>query len=230
MAGSGLFTRKKPLKEHLAPAAGAHGLEGEVADLRKDIGEALLPLAAITVDDYAVAPATAAAAGLKAATATVAAAVTVLKAALLAPGLAALAAYGRNVTFTTAGATASDAPASATITGIGMDGKVLTETVNLAQTATIANGAKIFKDVTKIDFLAADGVGATIAIGFGVALGLSKVPLARGGGAVHIREIIDGAAVATGVLSTTNRSFTPATAPNAAHTYAIYYEFDPNVT
>lgn len=229
MAGSGLFTQKKAVKAHLAQAGASGGVMAEVVDLRKDVADALAPVSAITVDDYAIAPATAAAAGLKAATATVAAPVTVLKAALLAPGLAALATYGRNVTFTTAGVTAADAPATALITGIGMDGKVLTETVTLAQTATIANGVKVFKDVTKIDYPAADGTGATIAIGFGPVLGLSKLPIARGGGAVAIREIIDGALVTTGAISATNRSFTPATAPDASHKYAVYYEYDPNV-
>lgn len=33
------FTRKKPLREHLV--RGSHGLKGEVADLRKDVDEAI---------------------------------------------------------------------------------------------------------------------------------------------------------------------------------------------
>jgi hypothetical protein len=223
MAGSGLMSKSKPGIGHLVPA-GKHGVASEVADLRSDIQAALAAVVAVTVDDF-TAPAAAGAATLKAATASVASVVTVLKAALLGPGLASLGA-GRNITFTTAGTTAADTPATALITGLGVDGKAQTETVTLAQTATIAVGVKLFKDITSIVYPAADGTGATVAIGVGSALPLSKTPLARGGGAVPIREVIDGAPVLTGTISAANKSFTPATAPNATHNYACFYEFD----
>jgi hypothetical protein len=42
--------------------------------------------------------------------------------------------------------------------------------VNLAQTATIANGTKLWSSVTKVDYPAADGTGATVSIGIGAAV------------------------------------------------------------
>lgn len=218
IVGSGIFAKQLPDVPHLNT--------GEIADLRRDVRGVLAPLASMCVVEYTD-PAAAAPAGLRVATATVAAPVTVTS--FLAPGLAALLADGRNVTFTTAGGTAADAPATATITGTDMDDKPQTETVNLAQTATIANGVKIFKTISKIDFPAADGTGATIAIGFGLSLGLPLPMKLRAGLAGIIREIAAGAVVTNGVVSATNRSYTPNTAPNGSNDYAIYYEYDASV-
>src|SRR5688572_6426728 len=82
----------------------------------------------VPIDVYELTnPATAAADGLKAATATTVAVQTITS--FEAAGVAALAAYPRNVTFTTAGNTPADAPATATITGTDIDGNALTETV-----------------------------------------------------------------------------------------------------
>lgn len=105
--------------------------------------------------------------GLRVATATVAAPVTVLAAALLAPGLALMAVYPRRVTFTTAGATPSDAPATATVTGTDYADAALVEVVNLSQIAGQVDSAGAFKTIVSIAFAAGDGVGATIAIGYG---------------------------------------------------------------
>lgn len=218
-AGSGLFVAEHANKEHLLRGSG--GLGPEIADVRADVARTLLPLAAITVEEFTN-PAATDAAGLEAATATTVAPRTVTS--FLAPGIAALAAFGRNVTFTTAGGTAADAPASALVTGTNMDDVAQTETVNLAQTAATVAGVKIFKTIDSVAYAAADGTGATVSIGFGSLLGLTKTPKTRAGLAAIIREIAVGALVTTGVLNATNRSYAPASAPNGTNDYCVYYE------
>lgn len=217
MSGSGLFSNQQ--------AQRPHSMQREVEDLRNDVKATFAPMAAIGVDEYTN-PAAGDAAGLEAATATTVAPRTVTS--FVAGGVAALLAFGRNVTFTTAGATPADAPATALVTGTDMDGKAQTETVNVPQTATIAAGAKIFKTVTSVAYAAADGTGATVSIGFGDKLGVTKKPLARAGlDGVLVREVAVGALVTNGVLSATNRSYAPNTVPDGTRDYAIYYEYDP---
>jgi hypothetical protein len=104
---------------------------------------------------------------IKAATATVARKETWGASDLLTAGLSELYNYPRNVTFTTAGGTAADAPATVTVTGTDVNDAAQTETITLAQTATIASGTKAFKTVSRVEFPAADGTGATIAMGYG---------------------------------------------------------------
>jgi len=220
--GSGLFSDQSPDKAHLVSGKG--GLAGEVDDLRRDVARVMSPMAAITVEEYTN-PAAASAAGLEAATATTVAPRTVTS--FVAGGVAALAAYGRNVTFTTAGATPAHAPATALVTGTDMDGNPQTETVNVPQTATTAAGTKIFKSVSSVAYSAADGTAATVSIGFGDLLGLSKTPVSRAGLVPIIREVEAGALVVTGSLSATNRSYTPASVPNGTRDYCLYYEYDP---
>jgi hypothetical protein len=109
-----------------------------------------------------------AAAGLKVATATVAAPVTLSPSDMLTAGKTALSAGPRRLIFTTAGATASDAPATATITGIGPDGNAYgaAEVLNLSQTAGSVTTVRPYKSIINIVYSAADGTGATIAIGY----------------------------------------------------------------
>ena len=168
--GSGLLSRAKA-------AFGTHftkpgpGVGGEVFDLRKDLNEELLPVAAIVVEEFTNPVGTAAStAALLAATATVAEEVTLASTDLLAAGLAQLALWPRQLVFTTAGSTAADAPASVTITGLDKDGAAQTETMNLAQTAAAATSTKYWSAVTSIVYPAADGTGATVAIGFAAAV------------------------------------------------------------
>lgn len=174
-------------------------------------------------------PLAAAAAGLKAATATVASIVALTAADLLAGGLAELAANPRNVTFTTAGGTAADAPANAVIVGTGADDNALTETVTLAQTATIATGVKAFKTITTITYPAADGTDATVAIGFGTKMAFRHKPKERAGGVAVVKELQDGAAPTAGTFVTPTTSppygtYAPNSAADGAKDYAVYYE------
>lgn len=214
--GSGIWAKQLADTPHLE--------KGEIADLRRDLAAVLRNLASIGVVEYTN-PAAGAPAGLEAATATTVAPRTVSS--FLSAGKAALLADGRNVTFTTAGTTPADAPANAVVTGTDIDGKAQTETITVAQTATISAGAKIFKTVTSIAYAAADGTGATVAIGFGDLLGLPVAPRSRAGlGAALVKEIAAGSVVTNGVVNATNRSYAPNSIPDGTRDYCIYYEMD----
>ncbi len=168
-AGAGIFRRMKDKLDHLINPGG--GLSGEIFDLRKDIANELGVLAGFVAEEWTNLPGTAApgAAVLRVATATVAAPTTVLPAALLDPGEAMLLAHPRPLTFTTAGTTPADAPANVVITGTDMNGAVQSETLALAQTAAAVTSTKAYKTITSLAFPAADGTGATVAIGIAAA-------------------------------------------------------------
>lgn len=221
MAGSGLFSTQRANRPHLVVAGGG-GVAGEVGDLRRDLEEEMAPLAAIAVDEFTN-PAAPDADGLELATATTVAPRTVTT--FIGAGLAILAAYPRNITFTTAGGTAADAPATALVTGT-YRGKPQTETVAIAQTATIATGVKPFSTLTSVAYAAADGTDATVSIGIGAGLGVSEVPLSRGGGVNLIREVAVGALVTTGTLTAAGL-YTPSSAPDGSQDYAAYFEMTP---
>lgn len=176
-------------------------------------------------------PLAAAAAGLKAATATVTSTVSLTAADLLTAGKDELAARPRNITFTTAGVTPANAPATATVTGTDVNGDAITETITLAQTATIAEGAKAFKTITAIDYPAGDGTAATVSIGYGNKFGLSRKARTRAGAVMRGTEISAGSVVTNGTLVVAatglpNGTYTPNTAPDGANDYAIAYETD----
>lgn len=164
--GSGLFSAARAALAHLVKPGG--GLGGEIYDLRHDVLETMQPLAAIAVEEFTNPVGTAAGAtnALYAATATVAAPVTVLKAALTAVGLVQLGLWPRQLTFTTAGGTAADAPATVAVTGLDQNGDAQTETVTLAQTAATATSTKYWSDITSLVYAAADGTDATVAVGY----------------------------------------------------------------
>lgn len=226
-------------------SAGASNEDYASTEGRRSAALGLVDVKARTIDVYlqegdhrrqvdeisdAVAPATA---GLKAATATTVAPQTILAAALLAGGKTALLVHPRNITFTTAGGTASDAPATATITGTDINGDALTETVNISQTAATVEGAKAFRTITKIEYSAADGTGATIAIGFGKKFGLSKKIRTRAGALMFGKEIANGAVVTNGTLvapgtSAPNGTYAPNADPDGAKDFSIEYEPDGN--
>ena len=135
----------------------------------------------------------------------------------------------RNITVTTAGSTASDAPATATITGKAIDGSTLTETINVAQTATSAVGVKCFAQVTSIALSAGDGTGATLTFGTGLVMGLdSKLADLGVAAAAVLKEVAAGSVVTTGtfVLPATSPpfgSYSPSSAPNGSNDYAVLY-------
>lgn len=167
--GSGLFATARAAIAHLVHPGG--GLSGELWDLRKDVSGVLAPLAAIAVEEYTnvVGAAAPGAATLLDAAASVASAVTVLKAAMKTTGLDQLALCPRAITITTAGTTPADAPATAAITGKGANGVAQTETLTVSQTAATVTSTKVWSDITSVVYPAADGTGATMSIGIAAA-------------------------------------------------------------
>jgi len=168
--GSGLFSQMKARLTHLVKPGS--GFQAEFFNLRKDVSSTLGALAALAVEEITNAVGTAApgAAALLDPAASVAAPVTVLAAALKAAGLTQLALWPRALSFTTAGTTPADAPATATITGLDQNGAAQTEVVTLAQTNTIAHGVKYWSAIVSVAYPAADGTGATVEIGIDAAV------------------------------------------------------------
>lgn len=226
MAGSGILSNAKPIR--LKTQTPNHGELGEVKDLRRDVEKALAPLANITVEEFTNPPA-ASAAGLRIATATVASIATVLGAALLLGGVLP---FARQITFTTAGVTPADAPANVVITGTDIDGKVQSETLSLAQTAALVASVKAYKTVTSLVFPAADGVAATVSVGWAAPLGLTQSPVVRAGAAFTVLEVSAGTRVTTGTLTDASTNpphglYTPAAAANGTNDYAVFFESVP---
>lgn len=225
MSGSGLFSSQGPAIPHLAKT-------GEIAELRKDVGEELAPLAAVTVEEWTNPAAADTDAILLAKASTVA--VQAYAVADL-DGVVGAAAMSppRNVTVTTAGTTPADAPATLTVTGRDINGDVITEDIAIPQTAATAVGTKAFAKVTSLSTTVGQGTGATMAVGFGALIGLAKKAKARAGlGVVALREVAVGALVTTGTFAdaTTGAphgTYSPAAAPDGAKDYALYYEYDP---
>lgn len=219
-----LITNKKP---HLLKNKNG-GMSTLLAQLYDVLDGLFAPMAAITVQEYTNVAA-AVTNGLLAAT-TCSVAVQVKTASgLLAGGKTALLACPRNITFTTAGDTPADAPATATIVGTDIYNQAQTEVVNVGQTATTVAGTKAFKTVKSITYSAGQGTDATVAIGFGNVLGLLKTPKVRAGLAAIVKEVVGGSVVTNGVLDATNKTYAPNSAPNGTLDYAIYFEYDPQV-
>lgn len=106
--------------------------------------------------------------GLLLATASVASPVTVLASGMISGGVTLLDTYARRVTITTAGVTPSDAPATALVSGFDYAGAAQSETVNVGQTATTVSTTLAYKGTgLSVAYAAADGTGATMAIGYG---------------------------------------------------------------
>jgi hypothetical protein len=170
------------------------------------------------------------------ATATVAAPVTVLKAALKSAGLDKLTDHvatgeqgGRKITFTTAGATPADAPATVDITGIGPDGAAQTETLALAQTAATVTSAKTYSDITQLDYPAADGTAATVAIGIADVFSLNAEAADLGGFVNWLQELEDGAVPTAGTIETPTTSppygsYEPNSAPDGSLVFLLTYQ------
>lgn len=222
--GSGQFSSQKAQKPHLLQGTG--GLAPEIKDLRDDIKKDFLANAAIAIEEFTDPPAAGAALISVAAASQVAAG---RSATLLA--LAAAISPPRNITVTTAGTTPADAPASAVVTGTDFNGAVITETLTIAQTATIAVGVKAFASVTSIVETAGDGTGATMSYGIGALIGLGKPIKTRAGLTAPIREIAAGAAVTNGTFASAatsppNGTYSPNSAANGANDYALFYEYD----
>lgn len=226
MAGSGLLSNAGPIKPHLIQ--GPHGQAAEINDIRTDLTAQIGALLTNTVEEL-TAPAAASTNALLAAFATPLVGVLLVQQEkdLLTAGKAALRLSPRRLVYTTAGGTAANAPASVVIEGLDNFGKPVKETLALAQTATTATSVNVYSKINRLTYAVGEGASATLALGWSVALYVTKKPKARTG-LVLIRELMDGAEIApaTGTLTTAGL-YTPAAAPNATHNYAIYFEYDP---
>ncbi len=205
MSGSGLFsTARAKNPSYVDPGKGA--LPGEVGDLRKDVASALLPLAAICVEEFSN-PLATSASNVMAATTSSTDAVTLVPGSihtgvLTATVVANMALAPRQLQFTTAGATPAHQPARATIVGTDERGRSQTEVVALKQTAGLVISSKFFKSVSSIALSAGDGAGATLAIGLGAKIGLSHKVVSRAGRAAVIQEVAVGSVVTNGTVNT----------------------------
>lgn len=229
--GSGVLSTRAPKKPHLVNRVG--GLASEVADLRADLAAEFASTAAIAVEEWTDVPA-ASTNAIKTAIATVASTVTYSGAALNGTVGAGTMSPPRNITVTTAGGTPADAPATATITGLDVNGNVISEAITVAQTATTAAGAKAFASVTSIALTAGDGTNATLAFGFGALIGFAKKLKTRAGLATLIMEISGGTKVTTATIADAtvgapNGTYSAAAAPDGSRDYAVYYEYDATV-
>lgn len=216
--GSGIFNSKRPAAPHLNT--------GEVADLRQDIKAEFSSLAAIVVEEFTDPPAAGAALISVAAASTVAPRTAVLLA------LAAAISPPRNITVTTAGGTPADAPATALVTGLDINGAVMTESLTVPQTATIFTGSKAFAKVTSIVESAGDGTAATMAYGIGALIGLGKKAATRAGLLALVKENAAGSLAPTPgafVIAATgapNGTYSPNSAADGSRDYCLFYELD----
>lgn len=122
-----------------------------------------------------------------------------------------------------------------TFTGFSVDGQALSETVTPSAVASApVSTSSCFKSVTGVAIGANAGTGGKLSIGWGIPLGLEIAVRARAGYAGLLKEIVDGSLLAdpTGSVSTAatnppHGAYTPSTAPNGSHDYAIYYDAKP---
>lgn len=205
---------------HLATSGQRHG-----------VARALAMCLALDVVEL-VDPAAGSAAEMRAAVATTVAVQTWTASDLLAAGITKLALHGaRAVTFTTAGGTAADAPATCLITGTDIHGNALSETLALAQTATIVTSVKCYATIVSIVFAAGDGTGATIAMGISDKFGFPSKVKDLTTGVNVVNELEDGAPPTRGTFvqaatSLPNGAYTPDSTPDGALDFFLTYEFD----
>ena len=191
------------------------------------VGAFLASVAPIATESY-LALAAASTTSIKTAVASIVAPTTYLAAALTGSIGAGVISPPRNITITTGGTTAN-APASCLITGLDIQGNVMTESIVPSTSAATVVGAKCFAYVTSIALGASGGTAATVAFGTGAVVGLaSKIAVLATSPAV-VNEMVDGVRVLTGTFATPAvsapfGSYAPATAPNASHNYVIHYQ------
>lgn len=220
--GSGLFSTRAAVKPHTGNAAPHAGALGELGKLRGDLNGEMQALAGVVIEEFTD-PAAASATAIKLAFATAVTAQVFTGAALDGAVGHSVMTPPRNATVTAA-ANVGGYTGNATIKGT-FRGLPQTDTIAITDSTTVA-GVKPFDQITEVDIPAQPDALGSISVGFGARIGLTKNPKARAGLTAAIKEIVDGGAVTTGTLSATNGTYTPATAPNGTHDYAVYYEGD----
>ncbi len=181
------------------------------------------------------APAATSTTALKAATATTVADQTILAAAMLSGGKAALLAYPRIPTFTLGGSDASHGPTSIDLVGTDIDGNALTETISITPSAATFPAAKAYKTLTSYTCKGATGTDATVAAGIGSTFGLPYKIKKRADRYAVIQEVYSpsgtASVVTNGVIVAPATcapygGYTPNSAPDGTKKYAVTYEHD----
>jgi len=199
-AGSGVFSTARPKNANLV-YAGKGGIGGEVGELRQDVDNALSPLAAITVEEF-INPVAPSPTALMAATAssTTALSFTKLAGSFTLATLASMATAPRQVQLTTGGTTPANQPATLVLKGLDERGKPQSETINLLQTAGNVLSKYFYTELDAALPAAGLGAGATLALGVGSKLGLSRKVKTRAGRVAVLQEVALGAVVTSGVV------------------------------
>jgi hypothetical protein len=228
---STLFGHRNPRLAHLVQR-GKGGLPGEIADLRLDTEDAFLAMQVnggyIHTDEFTnVAAADVDGITLAAATAATPQAFTsddwdgVLGTGEMVPP--------RNATITT---TADDdvLAVECTITGRVRDFMGLlvaqTDTITLTAGGGVTNaGTKAFSFIDAVNIPANDGAAATLSIGWGVLIGMSRPMRSMAGLLRPLREVAAGSVVTNGTFAATapNGTYSPNSAPNGTNDYALTY-------
>jgi hypothetical protein len=104
-----------------------------------------------------------------------------------------------------------------------------TETINLTDGGGVTNaGTEAFSFVDSVVIPAQGGTGGTVAIGFGVLVGLARKIRSAAGLPLVLQQVTAGAVVTNGTFATTapNGTWSPNTAANGTNDYALVYVAD----
>ncbi len=221
---SHLFGSKGPQNPHMLVGS---GLPKEVADLRKDLDETFVDLenGGLYRTDEFTNPVAAAANHVKTSFATSVDA-SVLTASQLTN--ASLPTGAREITITRSAAVGAYSLDPIVIEGLAYGKKrTLTFTPSTADGGDTLTSAERegLDSITKVNVPGQVSGRGAFTIGITAKLGLRGGIKARAGLTAPLREVVDGAIVATATFD--GRLYIPATAPNGTHDYAVTYEVNP---
>lgn len=228
---STLFGHRSPRLAHLVQR-GKGGLPGEIADLRLDTEDAFKAMQVnggyIHTDEF-INPAASDVDGIKLAAATAATPQSFTSAnwdGVLGTGEMV---PPRNAAIATTAHANVDA-VEVVVTGRVRDFMGLlveqTDTITLTDGGGVTDaGTKAFSFIDQVDIPAQGGAGATLSIGWGVLIGLSRPMRSMAGLLRPLREVAVGAVVTNGVFAATapNGTYSPNSAADGTRDYALTY-------
>ena len=129
----------------------------------------------------------------------------------------------RNIVVTVTDADTSVTAGTVTVTGVGVNGEVVTEELTGFPGGLVQTGSVIFAKVTSIEgtLFAGNGAGDAVDAGWGTKIGL---PCAGNGFGV-VKLVSNGTEEAASAVDATNCSVIPTTAPDGTNDYEIWYEY-----
>ena len=135
--------------------------------------------------------------------------------------------YARNLVVTPGGTTADVAAGNVVVTGVDIQGNVITESFAfIADQSTAVTGNKAFKTITSIVIPAEDSpFGATWSVGFGAKLGLNGC---LAGSGWYLKGLVDGAdltgsTVASSASDVSSNTIIPNPAPNGSRDFDLLF-------